>query len=144
GLTYARNVLDMVRDELLDGGQAIDYGKGRNARSALEDRFIQLEAEHDATRLMVLHSKWFEQRNGLTHRETMIRAASAKAVGGTAMRRITQEAMELLGPAALTEERLAEKWFRDARIFDIFEGAGEINRLIVARWLLGYSAKELN
>ena len=48
-----------------------------------------------------------------------------------------------LGPLGLSEEFLAEKWFRDARIFDIFEGAGEINRLIVARWLLGYSAKEL-
>lgn len=52
--------------------------------------------------------------------------------------------MELLGPLALTEDHLAEKWFRDARIFDLFEGAGEINRLIVARWLLGYSSKKLN
>ena len=42
------------------------------------------------------------------------------------------------------EEYLAEKWFRDARIFDIFEGAGDVNRLIVARSLLNYSQKELN
>ena len=67
----------------------------------------------------------------------------AKALGGKAARRISQECIEILGPQALSEEFLAEKWFRDARIFDIFEGAGEINRLIVARWLLGYSAKEL-
>ena len=65
------------------------------------------------------------------------------AIGGKAARRISQECLELLGPLALSEDFLAEKWFRDARIFDIFEGAGEINRLIVARWLLGYSAKEL-
>ena len=68
----------------------------------------------------------------------------AKALGGKAARRITQECIEILGPEGLSEEYLAEKWFRDARIFDIFEGAGDVNRLIVARWLLNYSQKELN
>jgi acyl-CoA dehydrogenase len=37
-----------------------------------------------------------------------------------------------------------EKWFRDARIFDIYEGTGEIQRLIIARELLGYTPRELN
>ncbi|WP_081895001.1 acyl-CoA dehydrogenase family protein [Burkholderia paludis] len=144
GLKTARNLLDEVRDTLLDEGRAIDYECGRNARSAVQDRIIALEALHDATELMILHAKWAEQQNGVTDERTMIEASMAKALGGTATRRISQDCMEILGPLALTEARLAEKWFRDARIFDIFEGAGEVNRLIVARWLLGYSNKELN
>ncbi|MGN5477886.1 acyl-CoA dehydrogenase family protein [Cupriavidus basilensis] len=144
GLKTARNMLEMVQEKLLNDGAEIDYGCGRNRRPAVHDRFIALEAWHDATKLMILHSKWSEQKQGVTDEGTMVEAAMAKALGGMATRRITQECMELLGPLALTEEYLAEKWFRDARIFDIFEGAGEINRLIIARWLLDYSSKELN
>jgi acyl-CoA dehydrogenase len=144
GLKTARNILDSVRENLRQVGQTPNYAQGRNARSAVQDRLIELEALHDATELSILHAKWAEQKNGVTDETTMVEASMAKALGGLATRRITQECMELLGPLALTEERLAEKWFRDARIFDIFEGAGEINRLIVARWLLGYSSKELN
>ncbi|OXI33676.1 hypothetical protein CFB84_38345 [Burkholderia aenigmatica] len=144
GLKTARNMLDMVKENLRQTDQAPDYTEGRNARSAVHDRLIALEALHDATELSILHAKWREQASGVTDERTMIEASMVKALGGSATRRITQECMELLGPLALTEEHLAEKWFRDARIFDIFEGAGEINRLIVARWLLGYSSKELN
>ncbi|MCA8094839.1 acyl-CoA dehydrogenase [Burkholderia anthina] len=144
GLKTARNMLDMVKENLRRTDQAPDYAEGRNARSAVHDRLIALEALHDATELSILHAKWREQASGVTDERTMIEASMVKALGGSATRRITQECMELLGPLALTEDHLAEKWFRDARIFDIFEGAGEINRLIVARWLLGYSSKELN
>ncbi|MGU7774774.1 acyl-CoA dehydrogenase family protein [Burkholderia sp. MR1-5-21] len=144
GLKTASNMLDAVRENLCEGEQTLNYEQGRNARSAVQDRLIALEALHDATKLSILHAKWSEQRNGVTDEGTMVEASMAKALGGMATRRITQACMELLGPLALTEDHLAEKWFRDARIFDIFEGAGEINRLIVARWLLGYSSRELN
>ncbi len=50
----------------------------------------------------------------------------------------------LLGPLGLSEAHFAEKWFRDARIFDIYEGPGEVQRLIIARQLLGYGPRELN
>lgn len=145
GLKATRNLLEMVRDDLLaDSSTPLDYGVGRNARTSVQDRVIAMEALHDATELMILHAKWYEQRHGVMDSGTMIEASMAKALAGMAARRITQESLELLGPSALTEEHLAEKWFRDARIFDIFEGPGEINRLIVARWLMDYSAKELN
>jgi acyl-CoA dehydrogenase len=44
---------------------------------------------------------------------------------------------------AVSREHLLEKWFRDVRITDIYEGTGEIQRLIIARALLGYTRKEL-
>ncbi len=112
--------------------------------SAHAQRLLRLEALHEAARLAVLHSKWVEQRDGTASATTMVEAAMSKAIGGLAARRISQECMAMLGPNAISEEFLAEKWFRDARIFDIFEGTGEICRLIVARAVLGYSARELS
>jgi acyl-CoA dehydrogenase len=143
-LGIARTLLDFTRDKLKEAGLVIDYAAGRAKRSQLQDRLLRLEALHEAARLSTLHCKWREQREGTMTGATKVDAAISKAMGGGAARRITQECMEMLGPLGLSEEFLAEKWFRDARIFDIFEGAGEVNRLIVARWLLDYSAKELN
>ncbi|MBI3762657.1 MAG: acyl-CoA dehydrogenase, partial [Chloroflexi bacterium] len=51
--------------------------------------------------------------------------------------------VELLGPLGYSRKLLVEKWMRDAKINDLFEGTGQINRLIVARRILGYSSKEL-
>jgi len=48
-----------------------------------------------------------------------------------------------MGPLGYSRDHLLEKWFRDAKITDIYEGTGQINRLIVARNVLGYSGKEL-
>ena len=54
-----------------------------------------------------------------------------------------QKVVEILGPLGYSREFLAEKWFRDAKITDIYEGTGQINRLVVARQILGYSGKDL-
>ena len=48
-----------------------------------------------------------------------------------------------MGPLGYSREFLAEKWFRDAKITDIYEGTGQINRLVVARQILEYSGKDL-
>jgi acyl-CoA dehydrogenase len=68
----------------------------------------------------------------------------AKAMGGMLARRVTQACIDVLGAAGLSAAGPLEKLFRDARIFDIYEGTGEIQRLIIARHILGYSPKELN
>ncbi|MEA2802447.1 MAG: acyl-CoA dehydrogenase [Rhodospirillaceae bacterium] len=143
GLGVARALLDFTREKLGEQGIAVRYESGSAQRSATQDRLLRLEALYDAALLTILRCKWLEDRDGRHSGATKVEASVAKAIGGKAARRISQECLELLGPLALSEDFLAEKWFRDARIFDIFEGAGEINRLIVARWLLGYSAKEL-
>ena len=48
-----------------------------------------------------------------------------------------------MGPIGYSRDLLLEKWFRDAKITDIYEGTGQINRLVVARNILGYSGREL-
>ena len=59
------------------------------------------------------------------------------------MTRITQKAVEILGPQAYTQKLLVEKWMRDAKINDIFEGTQQINQLIVARRILEYPSSVL-
>jgi acyl-CoA dehydrogenase len=68
----------------------------------------------------------------------------AKAKAGAVVTLITQKAVELLGPLGYSRGYLLEKWMRDAKINDIFEGTQQINLLIIARRILGYSNKELN
>jgi acyl-CoA dehydrogenase len=49
----------------------------------------------------------------------------------------------LLGPLGVSREHLLEKWFRDVRITDIYEGTGQIQRLIIARTILDYDRTQL-
>ena len=63
--------------------------------------------------------------------------------GGKVATIITQKAVEVMGPLGYSREFLLEKWFRDAKINDIFEGTGQINLLVVARNILGYRGSQL-
>jgi acyl-CoA dehydrogenase len=67
----------------------------------------------------------------------------AKLRAGDVVTKITQRALELMGPIGYSRDTLLEKWFRDAKITDIYEGTGQINRLVVARNILGYTGREL-
>lgn len=140
GLACARSILDTTRERLVEAGHALDYGAGSAGLSALADRFIRIEAMYDAALLTLMHTKWVEDTQGADK----IEAAITKAQAGMAARKITQECLAILGPDGVSEEDLAELWFRDARVCDIYEGPGEINRLIIARDLLGYSPSELS
>ena len=90
--------------------------------------------------LTVLRAAWLAGESESNNLESSV----CKAKAGSAVREITQGCIELLGPMAISREHLIEKWFRDVRITDIYEGTGEIQRMIIARALLGYSRAELN
>jgi acyl-CoA dehydrogenase len=90
-----------------------------------------------------MYAKWRETELGTPSYDYRTEASIAKAIAGKAARTITQTCLDILGPEALSEHYLAEKWFRDVRIADIYEGAGEIQRLLIAREVLDYK-RELN
>jgi hypothetical protein len=94
----------------------------------------------EAALLTVLRAAWLSDRGEANNLE----ASVSKAKGGTAVRQITQGCIDLLGPIGISREHLIEKWFRDVRITDIYEGTGQIQHLIIARTILGYGRKELN
>ena len=112
---------------------------GARAQSALAQRFLELEALHEAAMLTVLRAAWLADQGKPNNLESSI----CKAKGGAAVREITQGCIELLGPMGVSREHLLEKWFRDVRITDIYEGTGQIQRLIIARDILGYGRTEL-
>jgi acyl-CoA dehydrogenase len=68
----------------------------------------------------------------------------SKVRAGDVVTKVTQRALQLLGPLGFSRDMLIEKWFRDAKINDIFEGTGQINRMVVARRILGYTRRELS
>lgn len=138
-LGVARAALDFTREKLQESGIEISYSKGARSRSAVVDRFIRLEATYEAAILTVLRAKWLEQQNV----PPKVEASIAKAAGGKAARQITQGCIEILGPEALSEDHPLERCFRDGRIFDIYEGAGEIQRLIIARAILEYTSRDI-
>jgi acyl-CoA dehydrogenase len=140
GLGMAEASLDFTRDELAKAGVVIEYGGGLHAQSAVVAKFLKLEALFEAARLTVLRAAWLSGQSQPNNLE----ASVCKAKAGTAVRRITQGCIEILGPMGISREHLLEKWFRDVRITDIYEGTGEIQRMITARALLGYGREELS
>jgi len=139
GLGMAEAALDFTRDALREAGFTITYGPTLAAQPAAVERFLRLEALFEAARLTIIRAAWLADQGQPNNMEASI----AKAKAGGAVREITQGCIEILGPMAVSREHLLEKWFRDVRITDIYEGTGEIQRLIIARTLLGYTRNEL-
>lgn len=139
GLGIAEAALDFTRDALKQAGVEIEYGRALSAQSAAAEKFIRLEALWEAAMLSVLRAGWLADQGESNNTE----ASVCKAKAGAAVREITQGCIELVGPMGASRQHLLEKWFRDCRITDIYEGTGEIQRLIIARALLGYTRNEL-
>ncbi len=140
GLGIAEAALDFTRDQLEAAGIEIDYAAGDSAQPAVVAKFRRLEALFEASMLTVLRAAWLSDQG----QHNNIEASVAKAMAGTAVREITQGCIEIVGPMGVSRDHLLEKWFRDVRITDIYEGTGQIQRLIIARSLLGYGRAELN
>jgi acyl-CoA dehydrogenase len=140
GLGIAEAALDLTRDELRRAGIEIGYGGGMAGQSAVVERFVQLEALFEAAKLSVLRAAWLSSES----KPNNLESSMCKAKAGSAVREITQGCIEILGPMGVSREHLLEKWFRDVRITDIYEGTGEIQRMIVARGLLDYTRAELS
>jgi acyl-CoA dehydrogenase len=140
GLGIAEAALDFTRDQLRAAGFDVDtYGAGLRGQSAAVEKLHRLEALHEAAMLTVLNAAWLSDKG----KPNNIEASVAKAKGGSAVREITQGCIEILGPLGVSREHLLEKWFRDVRITDIYEGTGQIQHLIIARTILGYGRNEL-
>jgi len=135
-----RAALDFVKETLSEHGITIRYGAPPHRLTALERDVMDMEAQLEAARLLTWRAAWMMD-NGMRNN---LEASMAKAKAGLAVTLITQKAVELLGPLGYSRQLLLEKWMRDAKINDIFEGTQQINQLIVARRILGYSSKELS
>ena len=135
-----RASLEFTREELERQGVRIRYDAPPRELTAMERDLMEMEAELQAARLLTWRAAGLLTRG----RPNNLEASMAKAKAGLAVTRITQKAVALLGPLGYSKKLLVEKWMRDAKINDIFEGTQQINMLIVARRILGYSSRDLS
>lgn len=135
----ARAALEFARERLAEEGIVVDYTKPLHALTAVERDVMEMEARYKGAWLLTLRATT-QMAHGESNR---LEASMCKYRAGEAVTWITQKAVELLGPLGYTRELLVEKWMRDAKINDIYEGTKQINQLIVARSILGYSRREL-
>jgi acyl-CoA dehydrogenase len=120
-------------------GVEIDYTRPAYLQSAAAAKFIQLEADWEGAKLLTMQAAWMAD-NRLPN---SLEASMAKAKAGRAGSDITLSCVELCGTLGYSEAELLEKWARDSKILDIFEGTQQIQQLIVARRVLGLSSAEL-
>jgi acyl-CoA dehydrogenase len=139
GIGVARAALEEVKKMLADRGVIIRYGLPRQKLSSIERDVIDMEIMVKSAWLMVLKAVWMADNK----QPNALESSMCKVKSGDIVIKVTQKAVEILGPLGYDRENLLEKWFRDAKITDIYEGTGQINRLVVARHILGYSGSEL-
>jgi acyl-CoA dehydrogenase len=137
GLTRA--ALEETQKRLEAAGVTIDYSQPTHSQSAAAAVFIEMEADYEAARLLTLEAAWMAD-NG---QPNALQASMAKAKAGRTVVDVTLKCVELCGSDGYAEDDLLEKWARDAKILDIFEGTQQIQLLIVARRLLNKTSKEL-
>jgi len=135
----ARAALELVRETLEHEGVVLREGLPRSRMTNIEREVTDMEILLHSAWLLVWKAAWLADEG----KPNTLEASMSKIRAGEVVTRITQKAVELLGPLGYSRELLLEKWMRDAKINDIFEGTGQINRLIVARRILGYSSSEL-
>ncbi len=139
GLGVARAALEFLKEKLAENGVEIRYGLPRQKLTNIEREVIDCEIMLKSAWLMVLKAVWMADNK----QPNALESSMSKVKAGDVGTKITQKAVEILGPLGYSREFLLEKWFRDAKITDIYEGTGQINRLVVARQILGYSGAEL-
>jgi acyl-CoA dehydrogenase len=135
----AQAALDLTRDLLAQAGVTVDYDRPALTQSAAAATLLRLEADWEAARLLMLQAAWLAD-NG---RPNAMEASMAKAKAGRVASDVTLSCVELCGSVGYSEGELLEKWARDSKILDIFEGTQQIQQLIVARRVLGLSSAEL-
>ena len=139
GVGIARAAIDRMREILRDHGVRADYAGTPWSVSAVEAELYRMEADVDAAWLLSLRAAWMAD-NGLPNSKE---ASMAKAKAGRVANAVTLRAVEICSAVGFRETELLEKWARDSKILDIFEGTQQIQLLIIARRLLGKSSEEL-
>lgn len=135
----ARAALEDTRVLLEEAGVVIDYDRPLQTQTSAAATFIALEADWEAALLLTLEAAWLADNR----RPNSMEASMAKAKAGRVGNDITLRCVELAGTLGYSENELIEKWARDSKILDIFEGTQQIQQLIVARRLLNLTSTQL-
>ena len=120
----ARASLDLTRDLLKEAGIEVDYDRPAVLQSAAAAKFLQMESDWEGAYLLTLQAAWMADNR----EPNSLEASMAKAKAGRVGSDITLSCVELAGSIGYSEAELLEKWARDSKILDIFEGTQQIGR----------------
>jgi len=114
------------------------FGRRIGDFQAIQWKLADMATEIDAARLLTYRAAWLKQEG----RPHTAEGAKAKLYASEMARRQTAEAIQILGGYGYTKEFPVERFYRDAKITEIYEGTSEIQRLVIARSILGRQARE--
>jgi len=134
-LGIAQAAYDVARDYAQERHQ---FGRPIADFQAIQWKLADMATEIDAARLLTYRAAWLKQEG----RPHTAEGAKAKLFSSEMARRQTAEAIQILGGYGYTKESPAERFYRDAKITEIYEGTSEIQRLIIARSILGRQLRE--
>jgi acyl-CoA dehydrogenase len=137
GLTRA--CLEETARLLAEAGVEVDYDVPAQAQGAAAAQLLAMQADYEAARLLTLQACWMADNA----KPNSLQASMAKAKAGRTCVDVAMRCVCLCGSLGYGEELLLEKWARDAKILDLFEGTQQIQLLIIARQLLGKSSADL-
>jgi len=114
------------------------FGRRIGDFQAIQWKLADMATEIDAARLLTYRAAWLKQEG----RPHTAEGAKAKLYASEMARRQTAEAIQVLGGYGYTKEFPVERYYRDAKITEIYEGTNEIQRLVIARAILGRQVAE--
>lgn len=117
---------DFVKENYMTARPIPRYGK-------ILEKLSHMRRRLDVGRLLCWKASWMADHGKPNH----VEASTAKASCATIAMEATRMGMEILGDAGVRQDYLAEKFFRDIKIFDIFEGTGQVQRIVIGKRLFG-------
>ncbi|CAN5229662.1 acyl-CoA dehydrogenase family protein [soil metagenome] len=117
-LGIADACLERTRELLAEAGVTVDYDRPSHAQSAAAAELLRLESDYESARLLTLKATWMADNA----KPNSLEASYAKAKAGRTCVDVALACVALCGPVGYGETELLEKWARDAKILDIFEG----------------------
>ncbi len=134
-----RAACEAAHEKLAEHGVKPRYGIAPNKLTARERDLMMMEAKVKTSWLLTLKAAWMADIGEPNNLE----ASVCKCKSGRDMVWVCQKAVELMGPEGYSRKHLFEKWMRDAKIGDIYEGTQNIQKLVVARRIFGYTREQL-
>jgi alkylation response protein AidB-like acyl-CoA dehydrogenase len=113
------------------------FGRPIGGFQAIQHKLADMQTEIEAARALT----WRAARLKEAGRPHTVEGAQAKLFASAMARRQTGEAIQVLGGYGYTKEFPAERYYRDAKVTELYEGTSEIQRLVIARALLGEAAR---
>jgi alkylation response protein AidB-like acyl-CoA dehydrogenase len=119
-------------------GQRVQFGRPIGQNQGVAFMLADMQASVDAARLLTWRAAWMARR-GLPFDRAQ--GSISKLVAGETAVKVTEQAIQILGGNGYTREYPVERWHRDAKIFTIFEGTSEIQRMIIGRAVTGLDVR---